>query len=211
MPLRSFREAGSASRETPQFRREDSRYSRYSSELTKAATYVSAAASSVALTPGISSRSRIPSSTSCTLARRRRVEFDRQRHELEERDHRVADDGHVEEHAGQAAGEEKSREHQDRHQARDKVRRRHQRHAEVQHRVAGLVLDGMAGLVRRHAQRRQAGAAVILGGQHQPLVERVVVIGQVAFGFATISTSLVMPACAITASAASRPVMPPRD
>src|SRR5690606_25032979 len=50
----------------------------------------------------------------------------------------------------------------------------------VHHGVADLVLDGVAGLVGGDTERGQAGAAVVHLGEREALVDRIVVVGELA-------------------------------
>jgi hypothetical protein len=60
---------------------------------------------------------------------------------------------------------------------------RDQAHAQVERLVADLVLDGVSGLVRGHAERGQAGAPVVRAAQGQALVHRVIVVAELAADF----------------------------
>ena len=105
----------------------------------------------------------------------RGVELDRQRDELEEGQHAVADDAE-----GDQTRDVKHETADDdqREDLRGELRDRDDGHAPFERRVGARMLDGVAGFVRGDAQRGHAWRAVDVGRQTEPLFDRIVMVAE---------------------------------
>ena len=109
------------------------------------------------------------------------VKLDRQGDKLEKTDDSQRDRAdHQEFPAQRGAEEENARDHDEVRYARRDLRGGREGLPDVHHGVAGLVLDGVAGLVSGDAQGGEAGAVIVVGRQRELPGHGIVVVGQLA-------------------------------